>query len=97
AVLDLGVADLDSQVAEVEAADQHADERHDHVPDQRGDDLAEGAADDHADREVDDVALHREIPELADPAHGYLTSRIWSDSSPAGVRSATVSPSRALR
>src|SRR5262249_873237 len=74
-----------------------------HVADQRGDDLAERAADDHADGEVDDVALHRELAEFRQQApapffdvHWYVTSRISSFSSPAGVRSVTASPSRAL-
>src|SRR6185436_6923398 len=97
AVLDLGVADLQHQPLEVEAADQDADQRHDDVGDRRGDDLAERRADDHADGEVDDVALHRELAELLQhgPAlfdHKYLTSSISIFSSPAGLRSVTVSP-----
>jgi hypothetical protein len=51
-------------VAEVQAAEDLADDRHDQVAHQRIDDLAEGAADDHADGEVHHVALDGKLLEF---------------------------------
>ena len=54
---------------EVDAAEHHADRRHQHVLDQRLHDGAEGAADDDADGHVDDVALDGEFFELSQDFH----------------------------
>src|SRR5437868_4723292 len=70
AVGDLCVTDLPDQILVVDATDQNADQRHDQIGDERGDDLTERRADDDADGEVDDVALHRELAKLLQPAHG---------------------------
>src|SRR6185436_17731790 len=95
AVHDPRVAHLQHQALEVDLAER-AHHRHHDVLDQRGHDLAEGGADDHGHRQVDDVPLDCEFTEFLDQAHRYVTSRISSFSSPAGVCIVTVSPSRAL-
>src|SRR5579859_663123 len=64
------VAHSHRKVAEVDAADQHAERRHDDVADQGGNDLAERGADDDADRQVDHVAFHGKFFELAGDTHG---------------------------
>src|SRR4029077_9571761 len=69
--------DLHGQVAEIEAAHQHADQRHHHVLHHRGDDLAEGGADDHADSEVHHVAFDGELAELLDDAHAAASVRVF--------------------
>ena len=65
----------DEQAAEVDAAGQHADERHKDVVDQRRGNRAERGADDHADSHIDDIAAHRKRLEvLKEFFHGYLSS-----------------------
>ena len=53
-----------SEVGEVDAAEDHADRRHDDVLDQRGHDRAERGADDDADRQRQGVGLEQEPLEL---------------------------------
>ena len=60
----LSRAQHQEQVREVDAAEQLADGRHQHVAHERAHDLAEGAADDHADGQIEDVAAQRELLEL---------------------------------
>src|SRR5262249_20170379 len=63
----LGVAaDDDLEVAEVDAADDQTDGRHEDVGHERRDDLAERGAHDETDREIDDVTALDEIPELVE-------------------------------
>ena len=65
------------ELREIDAAEQHADGRHDDVVDQRRDDLAERRADDDADGHVDDVAAHGELFELFEHSHNtFLLSSV---------------------
>jgi len=56
----------------IEATEQLADHRHDHVSDQRIDNLAECSADDHADSEIHHVALEGKLLELLHHSHEIL-------------------------
>ena len=61
----VGVAvERHEQIAEVDPAGQHADERHDDVVDERCDDLPERAADNDADRHIDHVPLYGKFLEF---------------------------------
>jgi hypothetical protein len=55
----MNVLQDDLQLAEVDAAKEHPDRRHDDVIDERVDDGAERAADDHPDREGEGVRFDR--------------------------------------
>ena len=61
-----------SGVADLDAAGQCADDRHNDVAHERGHDFAEGGADDDADGQIDDVATHGELFEFFEHAHGNL-------------------------
>ena len=54
----------DEQVAEIDAAGENADERHDEVIDERCHNGAERSADDNTDCHIDHIALHGKIPEF---------------------------------
>ena len=54
----------DEVVAEIEAAGDRADDRHENVADQRRHDAAEGRADDDADRKVEALPLIGEVLEF---------------------------------
>ena len=54
----------EKEIAEVDPAGQHADERHDDVVDERRYDLPERAADNDADRHIDHVSLYGEVLEF---------------------------------
>ena len=69
----------DEQAAEVDAAGQHADQRHEDVVDQRRGDRAERRADDDADGHVDHIAAHGERLEILEEFfHGYLSSLFYA-------------------
>jgi len=57
-----GIADRDLQIkdpiAEINAADEQADGRHQDITDQRRHDLSEGCADNHADGQINDISAH---------------------------------------
>src|SRR6185437_5742544 len=61
-----GVVQHDKQVRKVDASDDQADDRHEHVVDKRGDDRSERGADDDTDGQVDHVAFDGEVPEFLD-------------------------------
>ena len=63
----------DEVVAEIEAAGDRADHRHEDVADQRRHDAAEGRADDDADRQIERIALDGEVLEFLQ--HGRSLSR----------------------
>src|SRR5262249_33249816 len=70
--------ELDEPVAEVETAEDRADDRHDQVVHERIDDLAEGRADDDTDSEVHYVAFDCELPEFGKHAH-ECSSKVHAD------------------
>jgi hypothetical protein len=55
-----GAAEGESQPAEIDPADDQADQGHDDVVDQRRDDLAKSPTNDHRDGQVDHIATHNE-------------------------------------
>lgn len=65
---DDGIPDLRGLFAEVDAAQQNTDERHENVIDERCNDLAEGAANDDCHGKVEHVAAHNEVLEFLE--HG---------------------------
>jgi hypothetical protein len=60
----LSVMQHDTQITEINFAEQQADGRHENVGDERRDNFSERAADDNTDSQVDDVAAHGEFFEL---------------------------------
>jgi hypothetical protein len=60
----------DEPVAEVQSANEAADDRHDQILDQRIDQLSERGADDHADCKIDHAALERKLAKLFHERHG---------------------------
>ena len=54
----------DIQLSQIHAADEQADQRHEHIVHQRGGDLTERGTDDHADGHVHYVAAHGEFLEF---------------------------------
>ena len=56
----------DREMAEVDATDEHTDDRHDDVVHQGGDNGAESATNDDTDSEIDDVAAVNEFLEFFD-------------------------------
>src|SRR5690606_1681393 len=64
-------------VAEIQAANDHADYRHDHILDQRIDNFAESGADDYTDRQIDYIAFHGKCLEFLQ--HAHATSCLYCD------------------
>ncbi len=54
----------DIQLAQVDAADDQTDQRHEHIVDQGGGDFAEGGAQHHADGHVQYIAAHGKFLEF---------------------------------
>ena len=54
----------DIQLAQVDAADDQTDQRHEHIVDQGGGDFAEGGAQHHADGHVQHIAAHGKFLEF---------------------------------
>src|SRR5687768_11533001 len=59
----------DPNVGEIDAAEQQANRRHQHIADERSHDLAEGSANDHAYSQVNDVPPIHEIAEFLGDRH----------------------------
>jgi hypothetical protein len=76
------VVEHDEQVGEIDARQDQADDRHEHIIDNRRHDGAESGTDHHADGEIDDIALEGEIAEFLE--HVSSSSLLRGQFTPGG-------------